>query len=61
MRRESTARPIDSDLGWRLFEGTRNRLTMPTMFVLPQIFENFLLSIGKANRIFDTPKLRELG
>jgi len=42
---------------WRAFEGNRNRLTMPAVFVPFQKVENFLLSIGKAYRISETPKL----
>ena len=40
--------PVDSDLAWRAFEVSRNRLTMHAVLAPFQRVGNFLLSIGNA-------------
>ncbi len=46
--------PVDSDLAWNAWEGVRDRLIMPAVFVPFQRVGNFLLSIGKVYRISET-------
>ena len=43
---ESTARLIASDRRWRVLLVSRNRLTVPAVFAMFRIVENFLLSAG---------------